>query len=199
MVACKPCRQQIMFYLPLILPMPAKIFGKLESRFWNIDAIQIHTLVIDQFFMRQYWYKLDMSTARRHLKSLQSLSGTSAHPTMVTLVNIMVMNGWLTSFSSMSIGRPIPEIRLFQTLTLKLTPVYYEFASFSFHISQTNQQFMRYSYFKIWPGNNKVQGHEWGQRSRSHIIPSIYMWSKHFLFVSHQSDQPFLRYGQNSV
>ena len=28
-----------------------------------------------------------------------SLSSTSAHPTMVTLVNIMVMNRWLTSFS----------------------------------------------------------------------------------------------------
>ena len=30
----------------------------------------------------------------------QSLSGTSVHPTMVTLVNIMVMNWWPTSFSS---------------------------------------------------------------------------------------------------
>ena len=40
-----------------------------------------------------------MSTACRCPKSPQSLSGTSAHPTMVTLVNIMVMNGWLTSFS----------------------------------------------------------------------------------------------------
>ena len=40
-----------------------------------------------------------MSTARRQLKSPQSLSGTSAHPTMVTVVNITVMNGWLTSFS----------------------------------------------------------------------------------------------------
>ena len=40
-----------------------------------------------------------MSTARRRLKSPQSLPGTSAYPTMVTLVNIMVMNGWLTSFS----------------------------------------------------------------------------------------------------
>ena len=43
--------------------------------------------------------KLDMSTARRRLKSPQSLSGTSAHPTMVTLVSIMAMNGWLRSFS----------------------------------------------------------------------------------------------------
>ena len=40
-----------------------------------------------------------MSTACRRLKSPQSLSGTSAHLTMVTQVNIMVMNGWLTSFS----------------------------------------------------------------------------------------------------
>ena len=40
-----------------------------------------------------------MSTARRRLKSPRSLSGTSAYPTMVTQVNIMVMNGWFTSFS----------------------------------------------------------------------------------------------------
>ena len=43
---------------------------------------------------RPQWVKLDMSTARQCLKSL---SGTSAHPNMVTEVNIMVMNGWLTS------------------------------------------------------------------------------------------------------
>ena len=54
--------------------------------------------------------------AHQHLKSFWSPSCTSAHPTMVTLVNIMV-----TSFSFlMSIGCPIHEIRLFQTLTLKL-------------------------------------------------------------------------------
>ena len=41
-----------------------------------------------------------MSTACRSLKSPpRSLSGTSAHLNMVTQVNIMVMNGWLTSFS----------------------------------------------------------------------------------------------------
>ena len=37
-----------------------------------------------------------MSTTRRCLKSL---SGTFPHPTMVTQVSIMVMSGWLTSFS----------------------------------------------------------------------------------------------------
>ena len=44
-------------------------------------------------------YELDMSTGLQRLKSPRSLSGTSAHPTMVTLVYIIVMNGWLTSFS----------------------------------------------------------------------------------------------------
>ena len=46
-----------------------------------------------------------MSTARRRLMSPQSLSGTYAHPTMVTLDDIMVMSGWLTSFSS-HVNRP---------------------------------------------------------------------------------------------
>ena len=46
-----------------------------------------------------------MSTARRRLKSSRSLSGTSAHVTMVTQVNIMVMNGWLSSFSFI-VNRP---------------------------------------------------------------------------------------------
>ena len=40
-----------------------------------------------------------MSTACQCLKSPWSLSGTSAHLTIVTLVNIMVIKGWLTSFS----------------------------------------------------------------------------------------------------
>ena len=39
-----------------------------------------------------------MSTTRQRLKSPQSLSGTSTNPTMVILANIMVMNGWFTSF-----------------------------------------------------------------------------------------------------
>ena len=38
------------------------------------------------------------------------------------------------------------------------------------------------------------QGHGWGQRSRSHSSPSIQ--PMHLLFVSHQSDQTFLRYVQ---
>ena len=46
-----------------------------------------------------------MSTARWRLMSPWSLSGTYAHPTMVTLVNMKVMNGWLTSFS-FHVNRP---------------------------------------------------------------------------------------------
>ena len=76
----------------------------------------INQAVIDN----QAHHQLDMSMARQHLKSPRSLPGTSAHPTMVTLVNIMVMNGWLTSFLFHVNQPPIPEIMLFQTLALKL-------------------------------------------------------------------------------
>ena len=68
---------------------------------------------------------------------------------------------------------------------------------FVFISHQSDQQFLRKSYFEIWPWNIQGQGHEFGQRSRSHIVPSIQ--PMHFLFISHQSDQPFLRYGQNSL
>ena len=68
---------------------------------------------------------------------------------------------------------------------------------FLFISHQSDQQFLRESYFKIWPWNIQGQGYEWGQRSRSHIVPSIQ--PMHFLFTSHESDKPFLRYGQNSV
>ena len=46
-----------------------------------------------------------MSTARWRLKPPQSLSGTSAHPTLVTLVKIMVMN-WRITSSSFHVNRP---------------------------------------------------------------------------------------------
>ena len=99
----------------------------------------------------------------------------------------------------MSIGRPIPEIRLFQTLTLKLQGQSYGcdqraksycqpsilLIYFLFISHQSDQQSLGYSYFEIWPWNIQGQGHESGQRSRSHIIPSIQLM--HSLFVSHQS------------
>ena len=157
--------------------------------------------------------KLDMSPARRHLKSPQSLSGTSAHPTMVTLVNTMVLNGWLTSFSfhvnrpSHSWDKAISDSDLKISTPRSSSWVWSKgkvikspsiiLTHFVFISHQSDQQFMRKSYFEIWPWNIQGQGHEWGQRSRSHIVPSIQLM--HFLFVSHQLDQPFLRYGQNNV
>ena len=142
--------------------------------------------------------------AHQRLKSPRSLSGTSAHPTMVTQVNIMV-NGWITSFS-FHINRPShsrnktlsdsdfercgQRARSYSQPSIPLI-------RFLFISHQSDQQFLRYSYFEIWPCNIQGQGHEWGQRSRSHIIPSIQPMP--FLFVSYQLDQPFLRYGQNSI
>ena len=111
-------------------------------------------------------------------------------------------------FRYMSIGCPIPEIRLFQTLTLKLqaqangcgqraksySPRSIISMCFLFISHQSDQQFLRYSYFEIWPWNIQGQGHEWGQRSKWYIIPSNK--PMHFLFISHWSDQQFLWYGK---
>ena len=126
-----------------------------------------------------------MSTARRRLKSPQSLSGTSAHPTMVTLVNIMVINGWLTSFSfyvnwpSHSWDKAISDSDLEISTPRSRSWVWSKgkviqsaqnhINSFVFISHQSDQQYLRKSYFEIWPWNIQDQGHEWGQRSRSHI------------------------------
>ena len=126
-----------------------------------------------------------MSTARRRLKSPQSLSGTSAHPTRVTLVNIMVMNAH--PFLSMSIGRPIPKIKLFQTLTLKFQlqgqdhgcgqrASSYNWPNilltwFSFHINQTNNSCNRaISKFDLETSKVKVMSEVKGQ---GHILHPV--------------------------
>ena len=128
---------------------------------------------------------------------------------MVTLVNIMVMDECLTSFA-LHVNRPshywhkvisdsdleTPKgqghwygERLRSNSWPSILLNYYLFIS-----HQSDQQSLRYSYFKIWPWNIQGQGHEWGQSSRSYIIPSIQ--PMHLLSVSRQSDKSFLRYGQ---
>ena len=131
---------------------------------------------------------------------------------MVTLVNIMVMNGWLTYFlfhvnrpyhswdkaiSDFDLEISTPGSRSWVWSKGKIIQsAQYHINSFHFHFTSIRPTIPE-SYFEIWPWNIQGQGHEWGQRSRSHIVPSIQ--PMHFLFVSHQSDQPFLRYGQKCV
>ena len=108
------------------------------------------------------------------------------------------MDDW-NPFRSMSIGHPIPEINLFQTLTLKLQgqghgcgqrAMSYRWLSnilthFLFISHQSDQQFLKYSYFEIWPWNIQGQGHEWGQRSRSHIMRFHFiMQTSKFLLIN---------------
>ena len=153
-------------------------------------------------------FKLDMSTARRRLKSPQSLSGTSAHPTMV---NIMVMNGSLASFSfhvsrsSHSWDKAILDSDLEISTPRSRSWVWSKgkvIQSAQYHIN-----WPRFHFTSIRPTIPEIElfrnltlqyprSRSW-VRSRSHIVPSIQ--PMHFLFVSHQSDQPFLRYGQKSV
>ena len=125
-------------------------------------------------------------------------------------------------FRSMSIGHPIPEIKLFQTLTLKLqghchgcgqTARSYSWPSiiwthFLFISYQSDQQFLWYSYFKISPWNIKVkvmnevngQGHisypvsNWCTSSSFHIYRTNHSWDMaKIVFDLEKTHQNFLR------
>ena len=84
-------------------------------------------------------------------------------------------------FRSVVIDHFIPEIRLFQTLTLKIQCHGYgqttkacslsgiQLICFLFISHQWNQQFLRCSYLK----QILIQGHGWGQISRPHSWLSI--------------------------
>ena len=156
--------------------------------------------------------KLDMSTARRRLKSPRPLSGSSTHPTTVTRKSVSW--SWKDDshpFRSTSVSRPIPEKRLFQTLTLKLQSQGHSYGQrarsydrpstllipFLFISHQSDQQSPRCNYFDMWPWKIHGRDRECDQRSKSPNIPNIQ--PMHFLFVSHQADRLFLRYDQKNV
>ena len=94
---------------------------------------------------------------------------------------------------------PFHEIRLLQTLTLKLqsqghgcdqkAKSYSQpsilLTRFLFISHQSDQQFLRYSYFEIWPWNIQGQGHEWGKKVK---VTYCTQYPTDALFVSHQSD-----------
>ena len=96
------------------------LFVRRQAITWiNADILSIEPLGIN---MSEGWIKiqLDMSTARRRLKSPLSLSGTSTHPAIVT--HRLRSWSWMIDshpFRSTLISVPIPQIRLFQTVTLK--------------------------------------------------------------------------------
>ena len=143
------CHQATSHYLCQCWPSSMSSYGVTRPQ-W-VKVANMHHLYKIVTPHSQLWtqWELDMSTARRHLKSPQSLYGTSTHPTMVThrWLTIMVINDRLTAlfFCVNQCPTPIPQIRLFQTLTFKLQgqghgcgqrAVSNWFAFFLFHINQ---------------------------------------------------------------
>ena len=140
--------------------------------------------------------KLVMSTARRRLKSPQSLCGTSTHPTRVKQRSQSW--SWMINsypFHSMSISPPIPQIRLFQILTLnykvKVTcgvkgqghiahPVSTRCTSFSFHINRTNHSWdMSNRVFDLEKTHPKNSKKIWQKMSFQQNSSKIYSGDKH--------------------
>ena len=146
--------------------------------------------------------------ARQRLKSPRSLSGTSAHHIMVTLFNIMVIYGWFTSFSfhvswpSHSWDKAIANSDLETPRSRSsvwskgkvIQSAQYPINSLTFHFTSIRPTIPEIQLF--WNLTLKHPRLRSWMRSKVNI-PSIQAML--FLFVSHQSDQPFLRCGQNSV
>ena len=139
-----------------------------------------------------------------------SLSGTTRPPTMITLINIMVMNGWLTSFlfhvnrtfhswdkaiSDSDLETPKSRSWMWSKGKSYSEPSIL-LTRFLFISHQSDQQFLRYSYFEIWPWNIQGQGHEWGKKVKVTYCTQYPTDALPFRFTS--IGQPFLRYGQNS-
>ena len=108
-------------------------------------------------------------------------------------------------FRSMWIGHPIPELRLFQSLTLKIKGQGHGWGHssksqcgsniLSAHIPfipcQSGIPFLCYDFFKIWPWKSS-QGHGWGHSSKSLCGSNIL--SAHMPFVPCQWGIPCLSY-----
>ena len=124
--------------------------------------------------------KLDESTARRQLKSPQSLPGRSIHLTLVTK--------WSWSWSrmtychllcAMSISPPIQRYNYFRIWPWK---------------SMVKVICVVKGQGHLWPSNFKGQGYGQVQTHWSHLRPGVQ--SICLLFVSWQSDHLWLRYSK---
>ena len=143
-------------------------------------------------FQSWTWTSVDVLLVMTSLcvKSIYECSDSSVQTRTKTLIPVYQGDLMIDScpFRSMSIG---PQIRLIQTLTLKKRsrswvwpkrkphgwPII-QLTYFLFGSHQSDQKFLTWSYFRIWPW--KIQDKGWGQRSRSHNWPSIQ--PSHFLF-----------------
>ena len=107
-------------------------------------------------------------------------------------------------FHSISIDPSVPEIKVFQSLTVKIqgqdngwgqrarsrSRSSIQLICFFFVSHPRYRQFMRQGYLKIWPWKIQGPGSGWCRRSRSPSIQSI-----HTLFVSRQSTNHSLDIG----
>ena len=92
----------------------------------------------------------------------------------------------------MSIGHPIPELRLFQNLTLKINGqgTSYRLTSLSIHVNRaSHSQVTTFTKFDL---KIKGQGHGWGHTSKSKWGSNIL--STHIPFAPCQSSLIFLTY-----
>ena len=129
------------------------------------------------------FFKLDELTARRHLKSPQSLCGRSLHLTLVAK--------WSWSWSWMTYSQPFVQC---QSALPSWDTSISKFDTWKSLVNSLNTMHMVKGLGHISPWKFKDQGHCQGQTWWSHLRPKVQ--SICLLFVSWQSDHFRLRYSK---
>ena len=139
--------------------------GNVESHKVGVTSYLFTSL---SFHVNRPFHSWDTLFSKFDLENPRSRSWVRGKLKVTTWVQYSI-NSHL--FNSMSIGHPIPEIWLFQNLTLKIQGQGHGWGEcwesqsgcniLSIHIPfvpcQSALPFMRYSIFKIWPWNSKVK------------------------------------------
>ena len=139
--------------------------GNVESHKVGVTSYRFTSL---SFHVNRPFHSWDTLFSKFDLENPRSRSWVRGKLKVTTWVQYSI-NSHL--FNSMSIGHPIPEIWLFQNLTLKIQGQGHGWGEcwesqsgcniLSIHIHfvpcQSALPFMRYSIFKIWPWNSKVK------------------------------------------
>ena len=177
-----------------------------EVKVWSHKvSLTFYRLTSISFHVNQPSHSSNTAFSRVDLEDLRSRSWVRGMLKVTTWVQHSIDSH---PFHSMSIGHPIPEIQLFQNLTLKIQGQGHGWSqswksqsgcsSLSTHIPlvpcQSALPFLRYSIFQIWPWKSKVKVMGEGKVESHNMGPTFY-WltslSFHVNRPSHSWDTTF--------
>ena len=202
-----PCQSALPFlrcdffkFLPWKFKVKVMVEVKVENHKVGATSYQLTSLL---FHVNRPSHSWDTAFSKYDLENPRSRSWVRGMLKVTTWVQHSIDSH---PFHSMSIGHPIPEIRLleFKNLTLKIQGPGHGWGQswksqsgcniLSTHIPfipcQSALPFLRYSIFKIWPWKSTVKVMGAGNIESHNMGPTFY----HIPFIPCQWAIPFLRY-----